>query len=203
MQCKHLVRCCHSFPQCVIVRARKRKPNPNILIWISSGGVGVFHVKGRGPKSSVGPLKPKENRLSDGISRESWRDILGRGETFEKKSSCSSFGPYDCEGFSEVFRGSGPQQLAAQTLLVHELTLMETADGGFIKLSPSESHGAKQSLLVQWIDAWNSTLIALRDPKNFSGAWEGLRGRVFSFSSRQSEKRRLKGPLFPSEPLSS
>ena len=40
---------CHSF------QGRKRIPNPNFLVWISSGGVGVFHVKGWGPKSSVCP----------------------------------------------------------------------------------------------------------------------------------------------------
>ena len=40
------------------VQARKRNPNPNFWVRISSGGVGVLHVKGWGPKSSVCPSKP-------------------------------------------------------------------------------------------------------------------------------------------------
>ena len=31
-------------------QGRKRNLNPNFLVWISLGGVGVFHVKGWGPK---------------------------------------------------------------------------------------------------------------------------------------------------------
>ena len=41
-------------------QARKRNPNPNFWVRISSSGVGVFHVKGWGPKSSVCPSKPGE-----------------------------------------------------------------------------------------------------------------------------------------------
>ena len=54
----------------------KRNPNPNFWVWISSGGMAVFHVKGWGPKSSVCPSKPgKPNffagypRIFAGISR--------------------------------------------------------------------------------------------------------------------------------------
>ena len=47
-------------------QARKRNPNPNFLVRISSGGVGVFHVKGLGPKSSACPPKPKETKLLAG-----------------------------------------------------------------------------------------------------------------------------------------
>ena len=37
---------------------KQKNPNPNFLVWISSaGGVGVFHVKGWGPKSSVCPSR--------------------------------------------------------------------------------------------------------------------------------------------------
>ena len=47
-------------------QGRKTNPNPNFLIHISLGGVGVFHVKGWGPKSSVCPSKPREpNFLAD------------------------------------------------------------------------------------------------------------------------------------------
>ena len=35
----------------------KRNINPNFWVRISSGGVGVFHVKGWGPKGSVCPSK--------------------------------------------------------------------------------------------------------------------------------------------------
>ena len=40
-------------------QARKRNPNLNFWVRIFSGGVGVFHAKGWGPKSSVCPLKPQ------------------------------------------------------------------------------------------------------------------------------------------------
>ena len=38
-------------------------------------GVGVFHVKGSGPKSSVCPSKPRETKLLGGISRDFCWDI--------------------------------------------------------------------------------------------------------------------------------
>ena len=76
-----------------IFQGRKRKPNPNFLVRISSGGVGVFHVKGWGPKSSVCPLKPGEIELF-------WRDIPGFcrdnpevPEKFEKKWFVFNFWP--------------------------------------------------------------------------------------------------------------
>ena len=36
-------------------QARKRNPNPNFWVRISSGGVGVFHLKGWGPKVQYVP----------------------------------------------------------------------------------------------------------------------------------------------------
>ena len=42
---------------------QKRSRNLNFLVWISSGGVGVFRVKGWVPKNSVCPSKPRENKL--------------------------------------------------------------------------------------------------------------------------------------------
>ena len=42
---------------------KERNPNPNFLVRISSGGVGVFHVKGWGAKTSVCPSKPGETKL--------------------------------------------------------------------------------------------------------------------------------------------
>ena len=50
------------------VQARKRNPHPNFWVRISSGGVGVFHVKGWGPKSSACPAKPGKPSFFRGIS---------------------------------------------------------------------------------------------------------------------------------------
>ena len=69
-----------------IYQGRKRNPNPNFGVRISSGGVGVFHVKGWGPRSSVCPFEAQGNQTF-------WRDIPGLcrdiprvPEKFEKKS---------------------------------------------------------------------------------------------------------------------
>ena len=51
-------------------QGRKRNPNLNFWARIFSGGVGVFHTKGRGPKSSVCPLKPGKSNFFRGISRD-------------------------------------------------------------------------------------------------------------------------------------
>ena len=51
-------------------QARKRDPNLNLLVRIFSGGVGVLHVKGWGPKSSVCPLKTGKPNFFCGISRD-------------------------------------------------------------------------------------------------------------------------------------
>ena len=64
---------------------RDGKRNPNLLVRISSGGKGVFHVKGWGPKSSVCPSKPRETKLLSGNSQGFCHDILGATEKFEKK----------------------------------------------------------------------------------------------------------------------
>ena len=75
------------------VQGRKRNPNPNFLVLISSGGVGVFHVKGWEPKSSVCPSRPRETNISGGMSQDSCRDIRGRPRSLRKKSLCSICGP--------------------------------------------------------------------------------------------------------------
>ena len=67
-----------------ILQGRKKEPKPKLLVRISSGGVGVFHVNGVGPKSSVWPSKPRESKLFGGISRDFCRDIPGAPEKFEK-----------------------------------------------------------------------------------------------------------------------
>ena len=50
-------------------QARERNPNPKFLVRMSSGGVGVFHVKGWGPKSSVCSSETQGNQLLSGISQ--------------------------------------------------------------------------------------------------------------------------------------
>ena len=45
-----------------------KEPKPKLfLVRICSGGMGVFHVKGWGPKSSLCPSKPMETKLFGGI----------------------------------------------------------------------------------------------------------------------------------------
>ena len=51
-------------------QGRKRNPNPNFWVRISSGGVGVFHVKGWGAKKLDMCLETQEIKLF-------WRDIPG------------------------------------------------------------------------------------------------------------------------------
>ena len=67
-------------------------PNPNFMVRISSGGMGVFHARGWGPKSSVCPSKPRETKLFSGVSWDFCRDVPGAPEKFEKNSLCSIFG---------------------------------------------------------------------------------------------------------------
>ena len=46
---------------------QKARTNPNFWVRISSGGVGVFHVKGWGSKSSACPSKPRRTKLFGGM----------------------------------------------------------------------------------------------------------------------------------------
>ena len=71
-------------------QGRKRNPNTNFLVRILSGGVGVFHVKGWGPKSSGCPSKPREIKLFGGI----FRDFAGTSRACSKslrKKVCVHF----------------------------------------------------------------------------------------------------------------
>ena len=54
----------------VIAQARKKSANPNFWVRIFSGRVGVFHVKGSGPKSSVCPSKTGKSDFFGGTSRD-------------------------------------------------------------------------------------------------------------------------------------
>ena len=63
---------------------RKRNRSPNFLVRISSGWLGVFHMKGWGPKSSVCSSKRRETKLFGGISREFCRDISGSPKNLSK-----------------------------------------------------------------------------------------------------------------------
>ena len=68
-----------------IIQARKTNPNLNFRARIFSGGVGVFHMKGWGPKSSVCPSKPGKSNFFGGDIPGFWWDIPGAPDKFEKK----------------------------------------------------------------------------------------------------------------------
>ena len=53
----------------LVFPATKRSTNLNFWVQIFSGRVGVLHMKGWGPKSSVCPLKPGKSNFFGGISR--------------------------------------------------------------------------------------------------------------------------------------
>ena len=72
-------------------QGRRKNPNPNCLVRIFSGGVGVFHVKGWGPKSSGCPSKPRETKLSGRISRDFAGISRGHPKSLRRKSLCSIF----------------------------------------------------------------------------------------------------------------
>ena len=78
---------------CACARSGKKK-EPKPRLFGPSGGVGVFHVKGWGPKSSVCPSKPGKPNFFGGISR----DFAGMSrrcpKSLRKKSLCSIFVPY-------------------------------------------------------------------------------------------------------------
>ena len=74
-----------------IQASKKRSTNPNVWVRISSEGVGVFHVNGWGPKSSVCPSKLRESQLLGGICQDFCRDIPGWPEKFKKKKVCVQF----------------------------------------------------------------------------------------------------------------
>ena len=71
----------------------KRNPNPNFLVRIFFSGVGVFHVKGWGPKSSIRPSKPGKSNFLGGISRDFAGISRGAPEKFEKKKFGFNFRP--------------------------------------------------------------------------------------------------------------
>ena len=63
---------CHGPCQekCANTQGGKKNPNPNFLVRIFSSGVGVFHVNGWGPKSSIRPSKPGKSNFLGGLSRD-------------------------------------------------------------------------------------------------------------------------------------
>ena len=67
--CDFLAIVCETCSETCNFQARKTNPNPNSLVRMFSGGVGVFHLKGWGPKSSVCPSKRRKTKLFAGISR--------------------------------------------------------------------------------------------------------------------------------------
>ena len=67
-------------------QARRRSPETNFWVWICSGRVGSFHVKGWGSKSLVCPSKFGETKLFGVVSRQDCRDIPGVTKKFENKT---------------------------------------------------------------------------------------------------------------------
>ena len=80
-------------------QARKRSTNANFWVRISSGGVGVFHVKGWGPTSSVCSSKPRETKCFGGISWDFAGICWGCPKSLSKKSLCSILFPWKRRGF--------------------------------------------------------------------------------------------------------
>ena len=74
-------------------QARTRSTNSNFWVQISSGGVGVFCVKGWVPKISVRPSKPRENIFLGWTSQHFCRDIPGVPKKLEQKKFVFVFGP--------------------------------------------------------------------------------------------------------------
>ena len=75
------------------LQGRKRNPNLNFLVRIFPGGVGVFHVKRWGPKSSVCPSRPGKSNFFGGISRDFAGISRGCPKSLRKKGLCSIFVP--------------------------------------------------------------------------------------------------------------
>ena len=73
------------------IQGGKRNPNPNFLVRIFSSGVGVFHVNGWGPKSSIRPSKPGKSNFFGRDIPGFCRDIPGVPEKFEKKRFVFNF----------------------------------------------------------------------------------------------------------------
>ena len=71
-------------------RHEKKNPNPNFWVRIFSGGVGVFDVKGWGPKSS-GPLKTGKSNSFGGISRDFGGISRERLKSLRKIKVCVRF----------------------------------------------------------------------------------------------------------------
>ena len=71
---------------------KKKEPKPKLLVRISSGGVGIFHVKGWGPKSWVCPSKLRKAKLFGGISRD-FAGYPGGPKNVEKKKFVLNFRP--------------------------------------------------------------------------------------------------------------
>ena len=73
------------------VREEKRTQTKHF--WSGYLRVGVFHVKGWGPKSSVCPAKLRETKLFGGISRDFAGISQGCPKSLRKKSLCSVLVP--------------------------------------------------------------------------------------------------------------
>ena len=105
-----------------IIQARKKNPNPNFLVRIFSSGVGVFHMNGWGPKSSIRPSKPGKSNFLGGISRDFAGISRGCPKSLRKKKSLcsisvSSYRLGRCQGREQLQgRGDGPGKLRGQSV---------------------------------------------------------------------------------------
>ena len=75
------------------VQGRKRNPNPNFLVRISSGGVGVFRVNGWGPKKFGMSFETQGNQTFGRDVPGFCRDIPELPEKFEKRKFVFNFWP--------------------------------------------------------------------------------------------------------------
>ena len=80
-------------PDPFLSQGRKRNPNLNFLVWIFSGGVGVFHVNGWGAERFGMSIETREIKLLGRDIPGFCRDIPEVPEKFEKKKFVFNFGP--------------------------------------------------------------------------------------------------------------
>ena len=79
------------FPAPKKFSGRKKEPKPRLSkVRIFSSGVGVLHMNGWGPESSIRPSKPGKSNFLGGISRDFAGISRGGAEKFERKKSLCS-----------------------------------------------------------------------------------------------------------------
>ena len=92
--------CCH-FLQNILSKPKPKVVGPDIF-----RRVGIFHVKGWGPKSSVYPSKPRKTKRFVGCPGIFGGMSRGRPKSLRKKSLCSIFAPYLCRRLVQQSRNN-------------------------------------------------------------------------------------------------